>query len=153
MTERCTAADTEEVRNLVARAADGVCRRDTELWVGTWAPDGVWALFDSEIVGKEEIRDRWIKGMGKFEFVALLVFNGQVVIDGDADGHGSWYILEINRNGEGETTMMTGVYEDRYVRTAEGWRFARRQYHRTYLAPIDPGEMTLPPVLPGSTRL
>ena len=49
--------------------------------------------------------------------------------------------------------MMTGVYEDRYVRTAEGWRFARRQYHRTYLAPIDPGEMTLPPVLPGSTRL
>ena len=75
MTERCTAADTEEVRNLVARAADGVCRHDTELWVGTWAPDGVWALFDSEIVGKEEIRDRWIKGMGKFEFVALLVFN------------------------------------------------------------------------------
>lgn len=153
MTERCVAADTEEIRNLVARAADGVCRRDTALWAGTWSRDGVWALFDSEIVGRDEIRERWVKGMAKYSNVNLLVFNGQVFLDGADDGHGTWYILEVNRTVEGETSMMIGVYDDRYVRTDEGWRFARRQYHKTYLGPVDPGEMTLPPLLPGSQRL
>jgi hypothetical protein len=146
------AEDAEQIRNLVARAADATCRRDPDQWVDTWAEDGIWQLSGESIQGREELRGRWIAGMAKFPYVALLVFNSEVIVK-DSTGTGSWYILELNRNVADETRMMVGNYTDEYVRTAEGWRFARRSYQRMYLGPLDPGVMTLPDIRPGSIRI
>ena len=37
-------SDKEEIRNLVEKYADAVCRRDEADWASTWAEDAVWDL-------------------------------------------------------------------------------------------------------------
>lgn len=42
-----------------------------------------------------------------------------------------------------------GTYHDEYVRTAQGWRFARRAISFFYMGPRDPWPVTPPPVEEG----
>lgn len=124
--------DEQEIRNLVASYADAVCRRDQNDWSATWAEDGLWQLPGApETKGRDNIVLLWLGAMAGFPFVAQLIQNGTVEVAGDT-GTGRWYITEILKFADGKGMFNIGVYQDRYKRTSDGWKFAERHYAVLY---------------------
>ena len=77
-------SDKEEIRNLVEKYADAVCRRDEADWASTWAEDAVWDLSSMPPVkGKKDIVALWVQAMSGFPFAGQLIQNGTVEVDGD----------------------------------------------------------------------
>ena len=123
-------ADELEIRHLVSAYADAVNRVDQALWSSTWATDSTWELPGAgEFSGKDNIVGLWVQAMGGFEFVAQLVYNGTLEIDGDT-ATGRWYLCEHLRPKGSEGGMFNiGTYADEYVREDGAWRFKTRRYH------------------------
>ena len=71
--------------------------------------------------------------------VVQLAHNGTAELDpADPDvATGRWYMSEACRTRSGKTLHYLGYYDDRYVRTAEGWRFASRRLTWLYQGPPD----------------
>ena len=87
-------SDKEEIRNLVEKYADAVCRRDEADWSSTWCDNSLWNLGSiPPVEGKEAIVGLWVQAMSGFPFVAQLIHNGTVEVDGDK-ATGRWYIVE-----------------------------------------------------------
>jgi hypothetical protein len=119
-------ADIEAIRALVHRYADAVCRRDQDQWAATWADDSVWYLGQAEVAGKTAIVDSWAKAMDRFVRVVHNALNGEVTAAGDA-GSGRWYIMEHYHRADRTPGILLAAYDDTYVRTGAGWRFASRR--------------------------
>ena len=125
-------ADELAIRQLVAAYADAVNRRDESLWASTWAEDGVWDLRGNVVEGREAVVALWNTAMGGFSFVAQLVYQGTLEIDGDR-ATGRWYLSEHLRPVDAETGRFTiGSYADEYTRVGGEWKFARRSYDVLY---------------------
>lgn len=133
------AEDELAVRNLLARYADAVCRRDPDDWIATWAPDCTWDLGGGRVThGRDETLALWETSIAKYEWVAQLPASGTVA--GGAGGtRGDWYILELNRTADGSGVMHLGHYSDTYTHTAGGWLFQTRRFHLIYRGAMDPG--------------
>ena len=128
--------DELEIRNLVARYSDAVGRRDEKTWGATWATDGVWKVGPITATGRGEIVATWTRLMDTFRFVTQHPTSGVVEISG-GDATGRWQVLELGWPASGDPTSTIGVYEDRYHRTDEGWRFASRAFHIVYMGAPD----------------
>ena len=118
--------DEEAIRQLVARYADAVTRRDEDAWSATWTNDGVWDLGNKHAEGRDEIVELWRASMAAFETVIQLVHQGTIDVERD-DAVGRWYLHEESTRA-GARMRYFGAYADEYRRTADGWRFARRRY-------------------------
>ncbi len=116
--------DEEAIRQLVARYADAVTRRDADAWSATWTNDGVWDLGNKHAEGRDEIVDLWRASMAVFETVIQLVHQGTIDVERD-DAVGRWYLHEESMRA-GIRVRYFGAYDDEYRRTADGWRFTRR---------------------------
>lgn len=124
--------DELAIRHLVAAYADAVNRRDEALWSSTWAEDGVWSLPGRSVEGREAVVAMWVAAMGSFEFVAQLVYQGTLQIEGD-QANGRWYLTEhLQPVGADEGRFTIGTYADEYIRQDGDWRFASRQYEVLY---------------------
>jgi len=127
MTER------EEIRELLARYADGVNRRDIDAWSEVWMEDGI-SITNGVVKreGREAIVALYAKAMNNTESMLQLVHNGYIDVDGDS-ATGRWYVSEHHGLGDGKSIYLIGVYQDRYVRTTQGWKFAERHFDQLYL--------------------
>jgi ketosteroid isomerase-like protein len=117
--------DRLEVAELVHRYCDALCRRDHDAWVHTFAETGVWNSGRGEVVGHDALSAAFLKIMALFEHVLQLTHNGEVEVSGDT-ARGRWYITEYGLTSKGRRTFYIVHYDDDYLRTAEGWRFASR---------------------------
>lgn len=140
------AEDDLAIRDLVARYADAVCRRDAEAWLATWAPECSWDLGGGRVAhGPHETLALWQSSIAKYPWVAQLPTSGRLEsVDGQACGQ--WYLLELNHRADATAVMHLGHYADTYIRVAGGWRFRTRQFHLIYRGAMDPGQVwPLPP--------
>jgi ketosteroid isomerase-like protein len=119
-------SDRIEIQELVHRYCDALCRRDREAWVATWAEDGVWNVGRGEVVGQDALSEAFLRIMELFEHVLQIIHNGEASVDGDV-ARGRWYITEYGLTAKGRRTFYIAHYDDAYLRTAHGWRFARRR--------------------------
>jgi len=120
------------IRHLVSAYADAVNRRDKALWASTWAEDSVWDLSALSAEGKDNIVQLWEGAMAGFEFVAQIVHQGTVEIDGDR-ATGRWYLQEnLKPVNSAEGRFSLGTYVDEYVKEGGKWLFASRKYHVFY---------------------
>lgn len=135
------AEDELALRNLVARYADAVCRRDADAWIATWAEDCVWDLGRGRVSrGRPQTLDLWLSSIAAYPWVAQLPASGTVETSGSGYA-GWWYILELNHRADGSGVLHLGHYADTYARTGEGWRFAARRFHLIYRGYLEPGEV------------
>ncbi len=85
-----------------------------------------------EVVGPVALGDFIGGAVGRFSFFEFVSLNAhtEVVIDGDHDSARSrWFMCEVRRDvGTLDWSVAYGVYHDHYRRTADGWRFQRRDY-------------------------
>jgi len=130
MSER-RVADELEIRELVARYADAVCRRETDAWGSTWATDGVWAIVGQTPTGREAVVALWEQLMGGMSQVVQIPNEGMLQFDGDR-ARGRWYITEYGQLATGAAMLTVGLYHDEYVQEDGAWRFGKRAFHSFY---------------------
>ncbi len=125
-------ADELAIRHLVSAYADAVNRRDKALWASTWAEESVWDLSALSAEGKADIVQLWEGAMAGFEFVAQIVHQGTLEIDGD-QATGRWYLQEnLKPVNSTEGRFSLGTYVDEYVKQEGRWLFSSRKYHVFY---------------------
>jgi ketosteroid isomerase-like protein len=121
--------DEAEIKRLGLRYAQAVDRRDAAGLTGLFTPDGVIegagvAMHGHEAIGKVPARVE-----GRFDKTYHTVFNQLVAAVGDA-AEGEVYSMahHLKRQEDGRVSdlVMAITYRDRYARTADGWRFVRR---------------------------
>jgi len=127
-----TVEDELAIRELVSLYADAVNRVDEEQWADTWTENAEWSLPMATVEGKTQIVGLWVQAMSSFEFVAQLVYQGVVEIDGNK-ATGRWYLCEhLRSKGDSTGRFNIGTYNDSYQKKDGRWRFSSRQYHVLY---------------------
>ena len=115
-------ADELALRELVARYADAVCRRDAAAWGATWAADGEWQIMGQTVQGRDEIVALWERLMGGIPQVIQIPHEGLIEIEGDRASL-RWYVTEQGKLADGSALVMSGVYLDECVKEDEVWLF------------------------------
>lgn len=120
--------DRVAINDVLARYADGVNRRDADLWGASWDVEGEWQLFDPEpVYGREAIVAAWRDAMAAYPFVVMIVSQGSVEIDGDR-ATGRSYSSEVAQTTDGKRLRVQGCYDDRYRKRDGQWGFASRAF-------------------------
>jgi 3-phenylpropionate/cinnamic acid dioxygenase small subunit len=130
-------ADRLEIDDLLTRYATGLDTKDWDLWASCFVDD---AFIDYESAGgikgtKAEIRAWLAKTFEMFPMTQHVVGNRVIAIDGDrATARSAFYNPMGLPDGEGGMKLFFdgGYYNDKLVRTAEGWKIEERIEESSY---------------------
>jgi len=118
------AADRDAIRDLLARYTyNGDRGRIAEL-AACFAQDGVLEYPGNEAQGPAAI-ERTLSGGGRDPRITLVrhhITNPMIAVAGDAAAARSYFAVHSDAGPD-----HSGTYDDELVRTAQGWRFARRR--------------------------
>ena len=142
MTPDISFPDWLAITQLYADYAAAVDSGQWDLWPEFFTEDAVW---DGGPIGahhgREAIRAFFRGSPARVPFALHLVTNPIIDVDGDA-ATGRWYLWEplVYAFPDGERAYwMSARYDDRYRRTAQGWKFERVAITMKMLAPYDEG--------------
>src|SRR5215471_4649641 len=118
-----TPADMSEIQTLYAKYNQVLDAGKAEAWADTFTPDGV---FNKTNIGRDALitfaKNFYQQGGGKRRH-----WNTNLVLTGTAEGaDGSVYLMLWDVGGRPATILVTGIYEDKLVKTKDGWRFKSR---------------------------
>ena len=127
------AEDRQALAELVAAYARGCDRRRPEEVASLYTPDGGFAIVDAGVEPMEiSGHDRMVAGfsrLSRYEHTFHLLGQQTVDLDGDR-ATGECYCLadhvEVADDGSRSVMIMHIRYQDRYARTADGWKFEHR---------------------------
>jgi ketosteroid isomerase-like protein len=131
-------SDRGDIVELVVRFADAVNRRDIPQFESVWTPEATWVIDPPTDVSIHAPRAEIAAGFDvankeRMRSFTQLVHGTVVDLDGDTARARS-YLTEVGDPVAGDAGYFNhGVYFDELVRTAEGWRFAKRHYRYLYL--------------------
>ena len=117
------------IRELVETFTVAAMRVDAAMLGSTWADDGVWKLpsMSEPTKGKDKIVEAFTKVMGHVDFMSMISFPAQLVIEGDR-ARGKAYCRELIFTKTGEQRVIVGCYDDTYVKRNGRWVFETRTY-------------------------
>ncbi len=144
------------IRQLHARFADAVWRKDTEAYAQCFAEDAEWKIATMHIRGRAEIAGTFGKLMAACARVQMIT--GTPLLElGQGTASGRLQITELAKMADGSSAMTLGVYYDRYVEHAGRWLFQWRHFGLHYRGPADLSAALVecpdygpPPGLPGA---
>lgn len=117
----------QQVLNTYSEAAS---RADWDTVMGTFIADGIWSIPDvgAHFEGAAQIRDGLRQFSDPMDYIVQLNAPALIAIDGDTATTRT-VIRECGKySGRDEALEILGYYSDNLVRTAEGWRFAKRLF-------------------------
>ncbi len=133
-------ADLEAIRDLARRYAHYVWQHQVEKLAGLFTDDG-----EMDPGTRPPIRGRAALDAGFRDMLTtgsvFLPFVHQHVVDLDPDGaaaRGTCYI-DLRAEVDGRSMIGAGWYDDRYARTAEGWRIQSRKLTLRFFVPLEDG--------------
>lgn len=119
-------ADLTAIQQLAARYNHAIDSGDADAWAATFTPDGVFTSRGTSHEGTEALR-AFATSFAARSGGTFRHWNANLLIEGDGDEATlRCYLQLIAVGGEGPRTISTGRYDDRLVRTADGWRFSAR---------------------------
>lgn len=120
-----SAEDVLAIQQLYARYNHAIDFGDADGWAACFTPDGVFASSArGETAGREALR-AFAEAFS--QRTKARHWTNNLVVEGDgAEARGSCYLALYTLGDGGARLTATGVYRDQLVRTAEGWRFKRR---------------------------
>ena len=106
-----------------------------------FSEDGVWTSPENTMNGKAEVRRGFAARQANAKRMSRHVCNNFLLNILDEDhAEGTVYLTLFRHDGEPgrrlsplEQPQMVGEYRDRFVRTTDGWRFARREIEISFL--------------------
>jgi len=118
-----TPQDMVEIQRLYAKYNQVLDAGKAEAWADTFTPGGV---FNKTNIGRDALiafaKNFYDQGGGKRRH-----WNTNFVVDGTAEGaDGSVYLMLWDAGNRPATIIVTGIYEDKLVKTKDGWRFKSR---------------------------
>ncbi len=143
------------IRQLHARCADAVFRKDADAFSECFAWTGEWKIAGMHIRGRDDIRDKFSLLLSPCELVQLLT--GTPVLEFSEEGvSGRLQVTELAKMQDGSAALTIGVYFDRYVEEDGRWCFGWRHFGLHYRGPIEmPADLVPcpdfgpPPGMPG----
>ena len=124
------------IRQLHARFADAVFRKDADAFADCFAETAEWKIAGLHIRGREEIRGLIGKLLGACARVHLIV--GLPLLEvGNGEAQGRIPMTELAKMNDGSAALTLGVYHDRYVEVGGRWLFQRRHFSLHYRGPSD----------------
>jgi len=127
-------ADRVEIEALRGEYTDAVMMRDYDRVALLFTPDGALRMpnVPVDLVGLDQIR-AWGDRVPAFvDYLVQTTHPGIIRLDGDT-ASGRAYLQELIRLRDGSSHLNYAIYNDRYRRSADGWRFAERVYEIRYL--------------------
>ena len=116
--------DMIEIQQLYAKYNHAIDSGNAEAWANTFTEDGV---FNTRFAGREQLMGfikMWHERMGG---ATRRHWNSNLVVTGTTDGaDGSVYLMLWDIGAKPQTIVSTGMYEDKLVKTKNGWRFKSR---------------------------
>jgi len=125
MTADATPTDRQAIKQLRAKYCHYFDAQDVNNWMSLFAEGATISAGDfGEFTGAEEL-SLFIDGaFADDPYMSHRVDNPIIDIDGDT-ATGKWYFEAVQRDRSDGATIRQGRYDERYVRTAEGWKFDR----------------------------
>lgn len=144
-----------QVRQLQARYADALWRKDPESFGDLFAVDAIWKVAGMTLRGREEIRSAFARFMvhtGR----TLMTFRTPIIDLVDGVVTTRTYVTESNKFADGQTAETVGVYHEKFTQEGDRWLFAYRHWNMYYIGPpgltadfYDVREFGPPPGFPG----
>ena len=130
-----------ECERLVTAYCHHVDHGEAERIAELFTHDGVWSSVEVTLDGREEIRKAMAQRQANAARMSRHVCNNFLIDVVDEDNaEGTVYLTLYRYDGkEGrrlsplEGPMMVGEYRDRFSRTSDGWRIARRNVEVSFL--------------------
>ena len=120
--EKLTADDHAEIQQLYIKYARTIDSGDAMAWAHTFTHDGVFG----DSVGHDPLV-AFAKGFHENMKGHARHWNDEVLITPTDEGaDGSCYLILYNTGTAPPTVVVTGIYNDKLVRTPDGWRFKMR---------------------------
>jgi hypothetical protein len=133
--------DELAIRNLVARCADAVSRRDVETFESTWAENGTWDLGRVTAHGRAEVVSVLKSAFDRYAWMVQIMASGEVAQNA-AGAQGVWYVIELQQAADDEVRLLVGRYHDTYVRESGTWVLLARKFQVSYRGEMGPGQVT-----------
>ena len=129
----------EACRDLVIELTHLGDHGEHEKAIALWTEDGTWIRGGKPFTGRAELLASFSRGSGT-NFIRHLVTATRVLVQDADNATGVSYYMAISHDPKTETPefplplspMSMGEWHDRYVRTADGWRFAHREVKRLF---------------------
>ena len=123
-------SDDAEVRNVVARLAILADGGDLEEYVDLFTDDARWDMPGGELQGRDNllagaIERRAAGTVGPGSNTRHVITTQAVAVDGDEAASDAYFQFWVNTATEPSIALF-GTYQDRLVRTADGWKLAHR---------------------------
>jgi hypothetical protein len=101
-----------------------------------FSEDGIWSSAKNTLTGREAIHDGFqVRQDAANRISRHVCCNALMEIHDEAHASGVVYVTLYRHDGEPEARVaplgapaIVGEYRDAFVRTADGWRFARRDF-------------------------
>lgn len=123
-----TADDRQAIIDLTVTYCWALDTKDWDRLDDVFVPEATANLGGTSHVGLDDIRERISTTLERFDDSQHMVSNHQVHVEGD-EATCRCYLQAQHVNGgplDGRSYTVGGRYEDRLVRTADGWRIAHR---------------------------
>jgi uncharacterized protein (TIGR02246 family) len=123
-----------DIRQLQARYADALWRKDPESFAALFTVDGEWKVSGMHLKGREQIREtfaRYMKHTGR----TLMTFRTPIVDVVDGVLTARTYVTESNKFADGQTADTVGIYYERFAEELGRLRFAYRHWNMYYIGP------------------
>lgn len=133
-------AARQDIAEVLVRYATGIDRRDWEAF-RTCFTDDVLAEYEGIATwnGVDEITDSMVSSHADMGHTMHRISNIAVTVDGDTAEARS-YVDAILMSADGTSGLNpVGFYEDRLVRTTDGWRIAHRRFTMVHFRPLGDG--------------
>jgi 3-phenylpropionate/cinnamic acid dioxygenase small subunit len=129
-------ADRQEIADLCVRYARALDRHDWEALAACFVADAVYLYPGGRTDGVEAVVERCRAALTPLDASQHLIGSILTAVDGDEGRASSYFHAQHVRAGTegGDTFVIAGSYDDRVVRTAEGWRIAQRDQTYTWTA-------------------
>ncbi len=121
-------SDVEQLRQLMHKYSSHLDAGRLDELVSLFTDDGVWdgsAWGLPEIQSTADLRTFFAETVSGHAGTVHLVLNHIITVDSDA-ATGTAYFQAFGLDAEGNRKDSLGIYTDAFVRTLQGWKFARR---------------------------
>lgn len=125
-----------EIRQLQARYADALWRKDPDSFAALFTRDGEWKVAGLLMRGREEIRSTFAAFM-KHTGRTLMTFRTPIVEVVDGELRARTYVTEQNKFANGEHADTIGIYYETFAEEDGRLRFRFRHWNMYYIGPGD----------------
>ena len=133
-------SDEMAIQQVINRYTDGCNRQDWPQVMATFTEDGVWEAGGPPLTGHATIQAAMAGFLAGMDYFTQQASAPVITVTGDT-ATARTTIRECGKFADRDEALeVLGYYADELVRTAAGWRFARRQFtsfglHRFALLP------------------